>query len=607
MATSAISNTSEVAEDFEVVARLKGAPGFRISDSVAIDSVVRTTASGGSWVLNLERNAGITPWGTWWEITEKISVANGGDRVYAAASGSGDANLQASRITPIGTRATSLAAYVTQETGDARYARIGAGASEFAAIVTDAPYLADNTGVTDASTAINAAIAAVKAAGGGLVYLPAGTYKIAAPLTLSVMSGVTISGAGRHATILEPTTALAGVSVIKFTNCRKPQVRDMTIHGNTTSPPSAAVESVSSAPPGGETGTPTNLTVVNCCIGSTGALSSFTSGVKWTPTSDSNNDLGHIERVEFRNMINGLQIEGENSLEHAVIDCNFNNLVTPVKVTGGSFNMVGGQIGGITGYCFDFFAGTYHHACTINGLATELQAAGGWFRMAAGAAVPVYVSASEFSGGEPSTTVLSHAGGSIFSATACRFATGQVATNATFSNSGSSAYFVGCNMAFPTITYNGRLVMLANYHDPGTVTLTNSGSGTLVKMANRGGSLDNEADLAVRRVILELATNYGQIVWKDGANEKWWLYQNSGDASLYLRDLVNAREHAKYTPGASSAAAITKFSSKLLAVGGVGVGNSAAGSSLGTVVKKMQVFDETGASLGYVPIYDAIT
>ena len=39
----------------------------------------------------------------------------------------------------------------------------------------------------------------------------------------------------------------------------------------------------------------------------------------------------------------------------------------------------------------------------------------------------------------------------------------------------------------------------------------------------------------------------------------------------------------------------------------LGVGNSASATTPGTVTKKMQVFDASGASLGYVPIYDAIT
>lgn len=46
---------------------------------------------------------------------------------------------------------------------------------------------------------------------------------------------------------------------------------------------------------------------------------------------------------------------------------------------------------------------------------------------------------------------------------------------------------------------------------------------------------------------------------------------------------------------------------KALATAGLGVGNSASATTPGAVVKKMQVFDETGASLGYVAIFDGIT
>ena len=56
-----------------------------------------------------------------------------------------------------------------------------------------------------------------------------------------------------------------------------------------------------------------------------------------------------------------------------------------------------------------------------------------------------------------------------------------------------------------------------------------------------------------------------------------------------------------------TAEAILRCNGKLTTDGGLGVGNSAAASSVGTVTKKMQVFDAAGASLGYVPIYDAIT
>ncbi len=44
--------------------------------------------------------------------------------------------------------------------------------------VTQAPYLADNSGVTDATVAIQTAINKAKSDGGGVVYLPSGTYKL---------------------------------------------------------------------------------------------------------------------------------------------------------------------------------------------------------------------------------------------------------------------------------------------------------------------------------------------------------------------------------------------------------------------------------------------
>lgn len=50
-----------------------------------------------------------------------------------------------------------------------------------------------------------------------------------------------------------------------------------------------------------------------------------------------------------------------------------------------------------------------------------------------------------------------------------------------------------------------------------------------------------------------------------------------------------------------------KAAAKVTAAAGIGVGNSAAATTPGAVVKKMQVFDTSGNSLGYVPIYDAIT
>ncbi|MEJ3747626.1 right-handed parallel beta-helix repeat-containing protein [Actinomycetes bacterium KLBMP 9797] len=46
---------------------------------------------------------------------------------------------------------------------------------------------------------------------------------------------------------------------------------------------------------------------------------------------------------------------------------------------------------------------------------------------------------------------------------------------------------------------------------------------------------------------------------------------------------------------------------KLIAVGGIGVGNSVVATTPGSVVRKIEVFSSTGQSLGWIPVYNSIT
>jgi hypothetical protein len=46
---------------------------------------------------------------------------------------------------------------------------------------------------------------------------------------------------------------------------------------------------------------------------------------------------------------------------------------------------------------------------------------------------------------------------------------------------------------------------------------------------------------------------------------------------------------------------------KLIAFGGLGVGNAVAATTPGSVTKKIEVFDAAGASLGFIPVYSTIT
>lgn len=50
-----------------------------------------------------------------------------------------------------------------------------------------------------------------------------------------------------------------------------------------------------------------------------------------------------------------------------------------------------------------------------------------------------------------------------------------------------------------------------------------------------------------------------------------------------------------------------KTTDKVIATDGIGVGNSAAAATPGTVTAKIEVFDENGDSLGFIAVYDAIT
>lgn len=58
--------------------------------------------------------------------------------------------------------------------------------------------------------------------------------------------------------------------------------------------------------------------------------------------------------------------------------------------------------------------------------------------------------------------------------------------------------------------------------------------------------------------------------------------------------------------GAINASGQLKIDGKLIAGGGIGVGNSAPATRPDSVVRKIEVFSSTGASLGWIPVYNSI-
>lgn len=81
-------------------------------------------------------------------------------------------------------------------------------------------------------------------------------------------------------------------------------------------------------------------------------------------------------------------------------------------------------------------------------------------------------------------------------------------------------------------------------------------------------------------------------------------YQTGGKPHLTFGDGASL---AQDTNLYRNAANVLKTDDKLVAALGIGVGNSASASAVGTLSKKMEVFDASGASLGFVPIYSSIT
>ena len=85
-------------------------------------------------------------------------------------------------------------------------------------------YGAKGDGTTDDTTAINNAIGAAQTAGGGIVFLPTGTYLISSALALTG-NGIILAGAGRSATTIKRTALVRMVTLTGAVDCT---IQDLT-------------------------------------------------------------------------------------------------------------------------------------------------------------------------------------------------------------------------------------------------------------------------------------------------------------------------------------------------------------------------------------------
>lgn len=111
----------------------------------------------------------------------------------------------------------------------------------------------------------------------------------------------------------------------------------------------------------------------------------------------------------------------------------------------------------------------------------------------------------------------------------------------------------------------------------------------------------------------------GMFTAKENATGKGFVYAPATATGSAFRVDVGSETNPRFTirndgllawgAGGASAtdATVGRAAAGVVSVGKLAVTNSAAASSLGTVAKKIEVFDGSGNSLGFLAVYDAIT
>jgi len=157
------------------------------------------------------------------KISSSIATAKG-DLVVATS---------ASTVTrlAVGSDAQVLAADSTQATG-VKWAT----AKGVSPLFNVKDYGATGNGTTDDTAAINAAVAAATVAGGGVVFVPAGTYIVSG--TVALAANITLEGAGRGTATIKRSTNVTVVSIYGTStgnHVTNVAIRNLTIHGNDSS------------------------------------------------------------------------------------------------------------------------------------------------------------------------------------------------------------------------------------------------------------------------------------------------------------------------------------------------------------------------------------
>lgn len=346
-------------------------------------------------------------------------------------------------------------------------------------------------GVADDTAAVQAALNAALAAGGGHVML-SGTHKVSATLGLNAGTDVLLRGRGANIDSLVPTAALAGLPVVRFVNSRRCGAQDLNIGGLAASPPSHGLlfrqESGGTIPS-------TKGIARRVLFGGTGAGDGLLCGVGWTVGVDVNNDFGYVEDCEWQNLLDCIHIEGANSLLHHIKGGVANPNISGrfIKFVGGSAHVEGTRLVGLDSWLFDLEAGTYFRAITAQGIKTEGCPL--WVRSVAGVSSPNGLSFTlvgcHLSGGTSGVDPIQWAAGNCdFSVLGGTVASGQTLTKGVFSDSSCRAGFTNVQIGLTGFDIAGILCVLGGAYLSGAPVITNlGGTASIIETGVTSSSL----------------------------------------------------------------------------------------------------------------------
>ncbi len=427
-------------------------------------------------------------------------------------------------------------------------------------------YGATGNGTTDDTTAIQNAINSISTAGGTVLF-PIGTYLISS--TLTVPNYVFLVGMSRYRSQLKASTA---ITMVSFPDRDSAGIMMMLLTGNSTA-------SVGIDIGAGSNSVHIRDVQVHNCSASGGI------GIYFHGTSLANPCmLSHLDSFSISNCYTGLRMD-------YVAGCSVKRGVIQTYTANGLYVAYDSSGLNVDGVDVEQNSGTGNYPILIDTLR------GGTFTNLRGESnsnATAFMRLNNCLG-----TVIN--GGSIVEAPII-FSDNSYSTNI-------QGVYMAPNGGTPTCIYleSGSHYMHIgqNYPYSGS-TLVNDSANTGLDYVNM--NVDSAKTLTFYEQIKLLKTAFD--AQRTNNNEAAYTSRVIGDTNN--RMVIRNQGNIECGTGSATADVIVgRVAANVWGCAasgdGLAVGNSAAATTPGSVVKKIEIFDYTGVSLGYIPVYDAIT